>query len=159
MQFFGRPQDRLYHVLITPPVRQAAEADDATVLILGETGTGKERAFEFATTKSVTRVGVLSATNSLPTSLIDTPFVINSALVFFSNGGEYGVLLAEDRPQKNCSLCAGTGRIMFDPIAEDVCPRCEYTGKKSKNWLLFAQAIIIKGPLYFSMPFRIELGD
>ena len=56
----------------------------------------------FATTRRIIRVGVLSATNSLPPHLTDTPFMINGALVFFSNGG--GVQIGPFRPQRKKGL-------------------------------------------------------
>ena len=108
----------------------------------------------FAATKRVIRIGVLSATNSLPPDLTDTPFTINGALTFFSNGKERGLLV--DRPQADCGLCGGTGSIMLDPIAEDVCPRCGYTERKGKNWMQFIQTSLVKGPVRFPVSISLE---
>ena len=112
----------------------------------------------FATTRRIIRVGVLSATNSLPPHLTDTPFMINGALVFFSNGGEYRSVLSDRNGRKGCGLCGGTGQVTYGHPAEaDVCPRCGIESRTGKNWMEFIQTFVIKGPITFSMPVPFSL--
>ena len=109
----------------------------------------------FAATKTVSRIGVLSATNSLPSHLTDTPFKINGALSFFSNGGADRSLLSDRNRRKDCGLCGGTGQVTYGhPAEEDVCPRCSTESRTGKNWMKFIQ-IAIKGPIYY--PVSISL--
>ena len=104
----------------------------------------------FAAMHRISRIGVLSANNSLPTGMTTTPFFISGVFTFFSNGGERGVLI--DRPvRRNCSLCNGTGRIMFGLDEEDICPGCEET-RKGKNWVRFLQRTVVQ-----SAPTVIEI--
>ena len=114
----------------------------------------------FATTRRITRIGVLSATNSLPPHLTERPFMINGALSFFSNGGAYGSVLSERNGRRGCGLCGGTGQVAYGHPAEaDVCPRCGIESRTGKDWMKFIQMFVVKGPVTFSMPVSFLLGD
>ena len=110
----------------------------------------------FATTKPISRIGVLSATNSLPPHLTDTPFAINGVLAFFSNGGAGGSLLSDRNGRKGCGLCGGTGQVTYGhPAEEDVCPRCGTESRTGKDWMKFIQTLVVKGPI--NIPVSISL--
>ena len=114
----------------------------------------------FAATKRITRIGVLSATNSLPPHLTDRPFMINGALSFFSNGGAYGSVLSERNGRRGCGICGGTGQVTYGHPAEaDVCPRCGIESRTGKDWMEFIQMFVVKGPVTFTMPFPFFSGD
>ena len=91
-------------------IRQAADADGATVLILGETGTGKERAVEALHQQSKRKDKPFIPINcgALPEALLDVELF----------GAVEGAYTGQAGPRKGAFYTAHGGILFFDEIGE-----------------------------------------
>ncbi len=91
-------------------IRQAADADGATVLILGETGTGKERAVEALHEQSIRRDRPFIAINcgALPDTLLEAELF----------GADSGAYTGQAGPRKGAFRAAEGGTLFLDEIGE-----------------------------------------
>ena len=91
-------------------IRQAADADDTTVLILGETGTGKERAFEALHEQSTRKDRPSRSINcsAFPSDLLDVELF----------GADKGAYTGLTKPRKGAFRAANGGTLFLDEIGE-----------------------------------------
>ena len=95
---------------IKDQIRQAADADGATVLILGETGTGKERAAKALHEQSKRRERAFIPINcgALPSGLLDVELF----------GAVKGAYTGQVGPRKGAIRSADRGTLFLDEIGE-----------------------------------------
>ena len=91
-------------------IRQAADADGATVLILGETGTGKERAFEELLEQSIRKERPFRAINcsAFPSELLDVELF----------GADKGAYTGQVRAREGAFRSVDGGTLFLDEIGE-----------------------------------------
>ena len=91
-------------------IQQAADADDTTVLILGETGTGKERAVEALHEQSTRKDRPFIAINcsALPNELLDVELF----------GAVKGTYTGQAGPREGAFRAADGGTLFLDEIGE-----------------------------------------
>ena len=91
-------------------IRQAADADGATVLILGETGTGKERAVEALHEQSTRkdRPFIAISCSALPDTLLEAELF----------GADPGAYTGQVRARKGAFRAAEGGTLFLDEIGE-----------------------------------------
>ena len=91
-------------------IRQASDADDTTVLILGETGTGKERAAKALHEQSTRKERAFIPINcgALPSGLLDVELF----------GAAKGAYTGQAGPRKGAIRSADRGTLFLDEIGE-----------------------------------------